>query len=156
MNEVGVRLAIILVLSLSVLGLVWLSQRFVERIRRQASSSDLILTPEELGEVGETTMTRVRILAFASEDCHQCHALQTPVLRRIKEAHGDTVTVIEIDASKPSKLTSHYHVLTVPTTVLLDTKGKAHAVNYGFTNAQSLLKQVDEILGLDDMQEAVP
>jgi len=156
MNEVSVRLAIVLVLSLSMLGLVWLSQRFVERIRHQASSGDSTLAPEELGEVGEMPLARVRILAFASEDCHQCHTLQAPVLRRVQEAHGDVVRIIEIDASKSSKLTNRYHVLTVPTTVLLDVKGKAHAVNYGFTNAQSLLKQVDEILALDDMQEAVP
>ncbi len=156
MNEVSVRLAIVLVLSLSVLGVVWLSQRFIGGIRHQASSGDSILAPEELGEVEETPLARVRILAFASEDCHQCHTLQAPVLRRVKEAHGDVVTIIEIDASKSSKLTNRYHVLTVPTTVLLDVKGKAHAVNYGFTNAQSLLKQVDEILALDDIQEALP
>jgi hypothetical protein len=38
---------------------------------------------------------------------------------------------------------------------LLDTTGKAHAVNYGFTNAQSLLKQVDEILAAEGAQEAL-
>ena len=118
--------------------------------------ADPILASKELGEAGDTSPARVRILAFASEDCHQCHRLQVPVLRRVKEAHGDVVTVIEIDASNSPALTSYYHVLTVPTTVLLDVKGKAHAVNYGFTNAQSLLKQVDEILALDDMQEVLP
>jgi len=155
MNEVGVRLAIVLVLSLSILGLVWASRRFIERKRHQASSGDPILASKELGEAGDTPPARVRILAFGSEDCHQCHTLQAPVLRRVKEAHGDVVTIIEIDASNSPELTSRYHVLTLPTTVLLDVKGKAHAVNYGFTNAQSLLKQVDEILALDDV-EVVP
>jgi hypothetical protein len=108
--------------------------------------------PSEAEE--DTPPARVRILAFASEDCHQCHILQAPVLRRVKEAHGDIVTIIDIDASNTPELTSRYHVLTVPTTVLLDVKGKAHAVNYGFTNAQSLLKQVDEILVLDDVSES--
>jgi hypothetical protein len=155
MQEIGVRLAIVLLLSLSMLGFVWIARRFVERKRHQASLADPILASKELGEAGGTSPARVRILAFASEDCHQCHRLQAPVLRRVKEAHGDVVTVIEIDASNSPALTSHYHVLTVPTTVLLDVKGKAHAVNYGFTNAQSLLKQVDEILALDDVQEAL-
>ena len=126
--------------------------------REKASSSIIcrsLLTSKELGEAGAISPTRVRILAFASEDCHQCHTLQAPVLRRVKEAHGDTVTIIEIDAPNSPELTQRYHVLTVPTTVLLDVKGKAHAVNYGFTNAQSLLKQVDEILVLDDVQEAL-
>ncbi|HEY4032623.1 MAG TPA: thioredoxin family protein [Ktedonobacteraceae bacterium] len=155
MSEVVVRLIIVLALSLCVLGFVWVSQRIIERKRHQASSADLPLTSKELGEAGAISPTRVRILAFASEDCHQCHTLQAPVLRRVKEAHGDAVTVIEIDAPNSPELTQRYHVLTVPTTVLLDVKGKAHAVNYGFTNAQSLLKQVDEILVLDDVQEAL-
>jgi len=155
MSEVVVRLMIVLALSLSILGFVWVSQRIIERKRHQASSADLLLTSKELGEAGAMSPTPVRILAFASEDCHQCHTLQAPVLRRVKEAHGDIITIIEIDAPSSPELTHRYHVLTVPTTVLLDVKGKAHAVNYGFTNAQSLLKQVDEILVLDDMQEAL-
>ena len=154
MDALGLRLAIILILSLSVLGLVWASWHlWVGRKKcHQASSTDAILALQEPSEAAEDTPpARVRILAFASEDCHQCHILQAPVLRRVKEAHGDIVTIIDIDASNAPELTSRYHVLTVPTTVLLDVKGKAHAVNYGFTNAQSLLKQVDEILVVDDV-----
>lgn len=150
MNEVVLRLVIILLLSLSMLGLVWASQRIIGSKRNQASSSDPILTSKELSET-KIPLTRVRILAFASKDSYQCHTLQAPVLRRVKEAHADNVTIIEIDAPNSPELAHRYHVLTVPTTVLLDVKGKAHAVNYGFTNAQSLLKQVDEILVLDDV-----
>jgi thioredoxin-like negative regulator of GroEL len=153
MGKLDLRLAIILILSLSVLGFVWASYRlWVERKKRhQASSTDAIVALQEPSEAEDTPPACVRILAFASEDCHQCHLLQAPVLRRVKEAHGDIVTIIDIDASNAPELTSRYRVLTVPTTVLLDVKGKAHAVNYGFTNAQSLLKQVDEILVLDDV-----
>jgi thioredoxin-related protein len=153
MGELGLRLAMILILSLSVLGLVWTSWRlWVGRKKHhRASSTDAILALQEPSEVEDAPLARVRILAFASEDCHQCHRLQAPVLRRVKEAHGDIVTIIDIDVSNAPELTSRYHVLTVPTTVLLDVKGKAHAVNYGFTNAQSLLKQVDEILVPDDV-----
>jgi thioredoxin-related protein len=150
MNEVAIRLIIVLLLSLSMLGFVWALRRIIERKHRQASPSDPVLTSKELGESG-IPLTRVRILAFASEDCDQCHTLQAPVLRRVKEAHADNVTIIEIDAPNSPELVHRYHVLTVPTTVLLDVRGKAHAVNYGFTNAQSLLKQVDEILVLDEV-----
>jgi hypothetical protein len=37
-------------------------------------------------------------------------------------------------------------VLTVPTTVVLDATGHAHAVNYGFAPMQRLLEQVDAVL----------
>ena len=113
MSEVAVRLMIVLALSLCVLGFVWALQRIMGRKRHQASSADPILISKELGEAGAMPPTRVRILAFASEDCHQCHTLQAPVLRRVKEAHGDNVTIIEIDAPSSPELTHRYHVLTV-------------------------------------------
>jgi thioredoxin-related protein len=153
MGELSLRLAMILILSLSVLGLIWATWRlWIGRKKQpQASLQDSIIALQVLSQVEDTSPARVCILAFASEDCHQCHRLQAPVLRRVKETHGDIITIVDIDASSAPELTSRYHILTVPTTVLLDVKGKAHAVNYGFTNAQSLLKQVDEILVLDDV-----
>src|SRR4051794_31835046 len=98
MSEVVVRLIIVLALSLSILGFVWVSHRIIKRKRYQASSADPLLTSKELGGAGAISPTRVRILAFASEDCHQCHTLQAPVLRRVKQAHGDIITIINIDA----------------------------------------------------------
>jgi thioredoxin-like negative regulator of GroEL len=88
----------------------------------------------------------VRILAFSSADCRQCHTLQRPALLRVAELREDIVSVVNIDAPSSPDLTERYQVLTVPTTVVLDATGKAHAVNYGFTNAQRLLEQVDAVL----------
>lgn len=154
MGKLGI-FAIILILSLSVLGLIWASWHvWISRKKsqkHQKSPIDTLWSLQETIELEDIPPARVCILAFASEECHQCHILQAPVLRRVKEAHGDIVTIVDIDASNAPELTSRYHVVTVPTTVLLDVKGKAHAVNYGFTNAQSLLKQVDEILVRDDV-----
>jgi thioredoxin-like negative regulator of GroEL len=90
----------------------------------------------------------VRILAFSSADCHQCHQLQAPALQRVLEARGKSVSVIEIDAPSSPELTQRYQVLTVPTTVVLDAKGQAHAINYGFANTKRLLEQIDEILAI--------
>ena len=61
-------------------------------------------------------------------------------------ARRDQIAVVEIDAPNEPDLTQRYHVLTVPTTVVLDATGQAHAVNYGFANTQKLLAQVDELL----------
>jgi thiol:disulfide interchange protein len=87
----------------------------------------------------------VRILAFSSDDCVQCHRMQTPALRRVLDARPDVV-VEEIDAPRAPELTHRYSVLTVPTTVVLDAAGRARAVNYGFADTQRLLEQVDAAL----------
>lgn len=88
----------------------------------------------------------VRILAFSSEDCSPCHTLQRPALDRLLGEREGQVSVVEIDAASSPELTRRYAVLTVPTTVVLDASGKAHAVNYGFAPAAKLLAQVDAAL----------
>ena len=97
---------------------------------------------------GETQVAGVRILAFSSEDCSPCHTLQRPALDRLLGEREGRVSVVEIDAPTSPVLTRRYAVLTVPTTVVLDASGKAHAVNYGFAPAGKLLAQVDAALGV--------
>ena len=92
---------------------------------------------------------RVRILAFSSEDCVQCHRLQNPVLQRILAERGGTVGVIDVHAPTSPELTERYSVLTLPTTVVLDETGRARAINYGFANSARLSKQIDEVLAAD-------
>jgi Thioredoxin len=91
----------------------------------------------------------VQILAFSSDDCAQCHRMQTPVLRRIVAERAGAVRVVNVDAPTSPELTARYQVLTLPTTVVLDGAGRARAINYGFANSQRLLQQVDEVLAAD-------
>lgn len=92
------------------------------------------------------TSGKVRILAFSSADCSQCHTLQQPVLRQLQKLRGEEIDVVEIDAPSSPELTSRYRILTVPSTVVLDSVGEARAVNYGFANVQKLRAQVDALL----------
>src|SRR5439155_22351505 len=110
-----------------------------------ADSSPGILSEIIYGEVQSRPL--VRILAFISANCHQCHQLQAPALKRVLEARGTDVSVVDVDAPDEPELAQRYQVLTVPTTVVLDAKGRARAVNYGFANTVKLLEQVDEVLG---------
>jgi len=64
----------------------------------------------------------------------------------VLEARGDLISVVDIDASSSPELVQRYQVLTVPTTVVLDAAGQAHAVNYGFANTKRLFEQVDGVL----------
>jgi hypothetical protein len=139
-----VRIGVLVLVTALLWLLVWTGRRFVGMQRRFA----LAAAPMTSGNDGDAnaSLSLVRILAFSSDDCRQCHELQIPALQRVLEARGTRVSVAEIDAPNSPDLTQRYRVLTVPSTVVMDAQGRAHAVNYGFANTQRLLEQVDEIL----------
>ena len=150
MSTIIPRLLILLLVALVTYGLVWVVRRFVASQQLAALSYQ----PSTLSTAGANMPQRtsqrpaesIRILAFSSPDCRQCHQMQTPALQRVVNARGDDIKVIDIDATTEPELVKTYRVLTVPSTVILDQGGHAHAVNYGFANTQRLLQQVDELL----------
>ena len=145
MPDLAIRLVVLIIVGLATWFLVIIGRRFVETRRQRAlSASGTVIDSITMGN--QNSSTRVYILAFSSEDCHQCHQLQTPALRRVLEARGDSISVTDVDAPSAPELTQRYQILTVPSTVVLDATGKAHAVNYGFANTQRLLQQVDAVM----------
>jgi hypothetical protein len=145
MPNMMLRLSILLLVCVFAFLIVWLGRRFVETRRQRALAAS---APSAIATVthSEHSTAGIRILAFSSEDCRQCKQVQGPALRRVVEARGDAITIVDVDAPSSPELTQHYQVLTVPSTVILDATGKAHAINYGFANAQRLLEQVDAVL----------
>lgn len=141
MSNLVIRAGVLLLASLVAWLAAWSGRHFVEQRRRQALSA----LPLEPGRA-QNAASQVRILAFSSEDCAQCHRLQSPALKRVEAMRGAQVSVEEIDAPASPELTRRYRVLTVPTTVVLDAHGRVQAVNYGFANTQRLLEQVDAVL----------
>ncbi len=144
MQEIIVRLGVLTLVSLLLWLLVWSGRRFVAIQRRQALAAPLLAELANTRDEGNTSP--VRILAFSTAECKQCHQVQAPILRRVQELHGVNVAVVEVDAVSSPKLVQQYRVLTVPTTVVLDASGRAYAVNYGLANTQRLLEQVDAVL----------
>jgi hypothetical protein len=147
MPDVVVRIGVLMQVSMLTWFLVWSGQRFVDKQHRCA----LAAPPQEQCSGADRVDTcsgspAVRILAFSSVGCHQCHRLQTSALQRVLEMRGANVAVVEVDAASSPELTQRYQVLTVPTTVVLDATGRVHAVNCGFTNTRRLFEQVDEVL----------
>lgn len=139
MSDLQIRLCILVLAVLAIVAVVRGGRVFVERQRR------LVLATRPLPALA-TSSNRVRILAFASADCSSCHTLQLPALRRLQEAQGELLDVIEVDAPASPELTKQYRVLTVPTTVVLNSLGEVHAINYGFANLGKLRQQVQELL----------
>lgn len=161
------RLIVLSALAVATWFIVFIGRRYVESRRRAALQS----TPPSLqGTSGPSSpgahervrvneSASVRILAFSSDDCAQCHRMQAPALARVRDARSGAVVVEDIDAPSAPDLTRHYHVLTVPTTVVLDAAGRAHAVNYGFAGSGKLLEQVDAVLAANSITgslEAAP
>jgi thiol:disulfide interchange protein len=147
MSDIVVRLGVLVLVSLLLCLLAWSGRRFVEMRRQQALAAAPPAVFSEISNVEtQTRPSEVRILAFSSADCRQCHQLQAPALKRVLEARAAHVSVVDVDAPDEPELTQRYQVLTVPTTVVLDAMGRARAVNYGFANSAKLLEQVDDVL----------
>lgn len=138
-----IRLGILVVVCLLVYLVIQLGRRFVESQRKKALAAPQL---EAFSETPVTDTSSVRILAFSSEDCTQCHVLQTPALQRLQQTLGDKITVVDVDAVASPALAKQYHILTVPSTVVLDASGQAQAVNYGFANTHKLAQQVEAVL----------
>lgn len=133
-----IRLGILLLALLLIAALVQGGRLFVAHQRRLALAAE--------PPVNFSPVNKVRILAFGSADCTQCHTLQQPVLRRLQALRGSKIDVLEIDAPASPELTGRYHILTVPSTVILNPAGETLAVNYGFANFAKLQAQVDAAL----------
>jgi thiol-disulfide isomerase/thioredoxin len=145
MTQLLLRVGLLILVSLLLYLFTRFGRLFVEKQRKRALAAPAIdgmavIKGEDVG------LHFVRILAFSSADCKQCHQLQTPALQRVEQIHGEKVNVVEVDAVHSPELVQRYHVLTIPTTVVLDASGQAQAVNYGFANTQRLLNQVDLVL----------
>jgi len=139
------RIGVLVLVSILLLLVVWSGRRFVEAQRRRALAA-VPLTSGGGDTDAHASLSLVRILAFSSADCRQCHEMQIPALQRVLDARGSKVSVAEVHAPNSPDLAQRYRVLTLPSTVIMDAAGHAHAVNYGFANTQRLLDQVDEVL----------
>jgi hypothetical protein len=146
MTAALLRIGVLALVSAALWLVIWSGRRFVESRRRavlRGASGELPTVP---GLQSASGAAPVQILNFSSPDCLQCFRLQHPALRRLLEARGDAVTVVDVDAPSTPELTRRYQVLTVPTTVVLDAAGQAQAVNFGFASTERLLEQVDAVL----------
>ncbi len=143
------RLLVLMLVAVLVWLAVWAVRRYIDAERQHAMSAPTMSTVEQasLAAAGAAPgAAAVRILAFSSQTCRPCHTLQRPALEAISAQKGDLVDVSWIDAPSSPELTERYHVLTVPTTVVLDSTHHVQAINYGFAPTHRLLEQINAIL----------
>ena len=85
------------------------------------------------------------ILYFTTPSCIPCKTTQRPALARLQERLGDSVQVVEVDASEHSDLADFWGVLSVPTTFIIDSKGRPRRINHGIASAEKLQMQLKEV-----------
>jgi len=112
----------------------WLfNQRLLGRAKSQASAL--------VGAVPNKPM----IVYFTTPDCAPCKTIQRPALNKLLILMGDSVQVLEIDATQRPDLAKQWGVMSVPTTFLLDARGEARYVNNGVTRVEKLMEQVQTL-----------
>jgi thiol-disulfide isomerase/thioredoxin len=141
MADVVMRLALLLGVIVLLWLMVWVVRHFVEW-QRQA-----VLALPATNDGLTTEGASIRILAFSTPDCRQCHTMQAPALERLVTTYGEKIHVEKVDAVQEPVLAQQYRVMTVPSTVVLDTRGQVQAVNYGFAPTKRLAEQIDALLG---------
>jgi thioredoxin 1 len=82
------------------------------------------------------------ILYFTTPTCAPCKYAQRPALEKLQTAMGDTVEVIQVDATEDPDAAARWQVQTVPTTYILDASGHPKQVNHGVADFDKLQQQV--------------
>ena len=85
------------------------------------------------------------LVYFTTPDCAPCKTVQRPAIDRISNILGESVQVIEIDATERPDLAKVWGVMSVPTTFVLDAHGAARYVNNGVARAEKLLEQIQTL-----------
>ena len=85
------------------------------------------------------------VLDFTAPTCAPCKTIQRPALTRLKEQLGERLQVIEVNASERPDLADYWGVLSLPTTFIIDRRGRPRRVNHGVASAEKLYKQIEEL-----------
>jgi thiol-disulfide isomerase/thioredoxin len=87
------------------------------------------------------------ILYFTTPTCVPCKTIQRPALSELQERLSDSIQVIEVDVAVQPELANSWGVLSVPTTFIIDARGRPRRVNHGVSSADKLQKQIEEVEG---------
>jgi thioredoxin 1 len=138
MNAEAMSVVLRFGLALVIIGLgafaYWLiNQRLLVRARSNVSS------------LFERLPEKPVIVYFTTPDCVPCKTVQRPAIRRVTEALGEQLEVVEINAYEQPDLARTWGVMSVPTTFVLDARGEARYVNNGVARAEKLLEQIQAL-----------
>ena len=99
-------------------------------------------TPGLLSDLGPRRPNATTLVYFTTPTCGPCKTIQRPAIQKASQLLGDTLQVLEIDASEHPDMASRWGVLSVPTTFVIDPNGEVRHVNHGVTRTEKLMKQI--------------
>jgi len=94
------------------------------------------IPPTELIQAAPT------VLYFTADYCAPCRLQQTPIMEALAAKLGQAIVIQRIDVSQHPNLASHYKVITLPTTIILDNTGQVTHINYGVASQAKLEAQL--------------
>jgi thiol-disulfide isomerase/thioredoxin len=139
-EDVFLRGVLVILLIGSGVGVYWLANRLI-LLRARFLNSIPSNWPSNFPGKGKPV-----ILYFTTPNCAPCKTIQRPVIERIQAQHGESLEVVEIDASTETDMAGRWGVMSVPTTFVIDPQGRPRYVNHGVTTAKKLANQVEELL----------
>jgi thioredoxin 1 len=84
------------------------------------------------------------VVDFGSNRCVPCIQLR-PVLRAVKDAHGDRINVLVMEVNDDRDLARQYRVQLVPTLIFFDAKGKEIRRSVGYMDREAIEKVLREL-----------
>jgi thiol-disulfide isomerase/thioredoxin len=130
---VGDRVAVLAAVAVA-LAVVWLALRWRSARYRRPSARDVLARLE---------VTRPPVvLAFTTPECVPCRTMQRPAIEELQRRYPGRFEVREVDATVTPELAERFGLMTVPSTVLIDGRGRVLAINHGFARWPKLAGQL--------------
>lgn len=85
------------------------------------------------------------LVYFTTPTCAPCKTIQWPAIQQARGQLGEQFDLVEIDAQAKPELARRWGVMSVPTTFVLDARGRARYVNNGIARADKLIRQLEAV-----------
>jgi thiol-disulfide isomerase/thioredoxin len=126
---------LILIVALLIVLLVGSGWRWMQKRRMAQLAVDNV--PAEVAQL--VAEGKPALLYFTTESCVQCRFQQSPILSEL--ATQTPLPVYTVDAVKQERLADYYGIMTVPATVVLDSRRRPVAINHGLASLARLQAQ---------------
>lgn len=82
------------------------------------------------------------LLYFSADYCAPCKLQQQPIVDSLAAKFGESLVIKRYDVTEHPDLAGRYKVLTLPTTLVLDSQGHVAHINYGVASQAKLEAQL--------------